>query len=167
MGNKLANGKQCNLVWCVDDDKVSLMESKSVKDLINDLEKHFVDLVVTIGNNHTFLGMNVNITEDKKVDMEMKEKLSEAIEAFGENIYEKVTTPASSHLFIVNEQSQQLYEEKREVSHLVVEKLLFIMRRARPDLETEISFLCRRFIEERCGRMEKPKESAIMGKVNH
>ena len=109
MGNKLANGKQCNLVWCVDDDKVSLMESKSVKDLINNLEKHFVDLVVTIGNNHTFLGMNVNITEEKKVDMEMKEKLSEAIEAFGENIYEKVTTPASSRLFIFNKQSQKLY----------------------------------------------------------
>ena len=111
--------------------------------------------------------MNINIPEDKKVEIDTKEQLFEAIEEFGDTFYEKVTTPASSHLFIVNEHSQQLYEEKREVSHLVVEKLLFIMRRARPDLETEISFLCRRFIEERCGRMEKPKESAIMGKVNH
>ena len=86
MGNKLANGKQCNLVWCVDDDKESLMESKLVKDLINNLEKHFVDLVVTIGNNHTFLGMNVNIMEDQKVELEMKDQFLEAIKAFGENI---------------------------------------------------------------------------------
>ena len=35
----------------------------------------------------------------------MKKKLSEAIEAFGKNIHEKVTTPVSSHLFIVREQA--------------------------------------------------------------
>ena len=32
----------------------------------------------------------------------LKEQLLEAIEAFGENIDEKVTTPESSHLFRVN-----------------------------------------------------------------
>ena len=38
----------------------------------------------------------------------MKEQLLEAIEAFGENVDKKVTTPASSHLFIVNKQLKQL-----------------------------------------------------------
>ena len=59
----------------------------------------------------------------------MKEKLLKAIEAFGENIDEKVTTPASSHQFIVNEQAQHLDEEKSEIFHPVVAKLLYIMRR--------------------------------------
>ena len=35
-------------------------------------EKHFGDLVVTRGKNHTFLGMHLNITADKKVEIEMK-----------------------------------------------------------------------------------------------
>ena len=36
----------------------------------------------------------------------MKEKLLGIIEAFGENIDEKVTTPESSHIFIVNKQEK-------------------------------------------------------------
>ena len=39
----------------------------------------------------------------------------EAIEAFGEYLDEKVTTPASSHIFIFYEKSKQLDEEKREM----------------------------------------------------
>ena len=46
--------------------------------------------------------MNINITEDKKVEINMKYQFSEAIEEFEENIDKKVTTPVSSELFIVN-----------------------------------------------------------------
>ena len=68
-------------------------ESKAVlEDLINDLKKNFGELVVTRGKKHTLLGININITEDKMVKIEIKEHLLEAIEAFGENIDEKVTT---------------------------------------------------------------------------
>ena len=74
----------------------------------------------------------------------MREKLLEEIEAFGENFDEKVTTPASIHILIVNKQAKQLDEERREILHSVVKNLLYIMKRARPDLETAISLLCRR-----------------------
>ena len=65
--------------------------------------------------------MNINRTEDKKVEIEMKEQLLEATEILGENIDEKITTPASSHVFIVNEQANQLNEENSEIFHSVVE----------------------------------------------
>ena len=68
----------------------------------------------------------------------MKERLLEEIELFGENIDEKVTTPESTHLFIVTKKSQQLDEEKRYTFHSVVAKILYIMKRARPDLEISI-----------------------------
>ena len=45
---------------------------------------------------------------------------------------------------MVNEEAQQLDEEKSENFHFVVAKILYIMRRARTDLETAISLLCRR-----------------------
>ena len=57
----------------------------------------------------------------------MKEKLLEAIESFGENIDEKVTTPESSHLLILNKKSQKLDEENREIFLLVVGNILYIM----------------------------------------
>ena len=54
------------------------------------------------------------------------------------------TALGSSHLFMFNKQAKQLDEDKNEIFHSVVAKLLYIMRRERPDLETETSFLCRR-----------------------
>ena len=69
----------------------------------------------------------------------MKEQLLKEIKTFRENIDEKVTTTASSHIFVVNKQAQQI-----EIFHLVVAKLLYIMRREGPNLETEITFLCSR-----------------------
>ena len=65
---------------------------------------------MTRGKNNKFLVMNINITEDKQVEIEMKDKFLEAIEEFGENINEQVTTPPYSHLFIVNQQANQLDE---------------------------------------------------------
>ena len=49
------------------------MESKVVEDLINDWKKKFGELVVTIVKKHTFLGVNINIREEKKVEIDMKE----------------------------------------------------------------------------------------------
>ena len=66
VSNKLVNGKQCTLVWYVDDKKVSHMEEKLVEGLIKCLKDRFGKLVVTRGNKYNFLGVNINITEDKK-----------------------------------------------------------------------------------------------------
>jgi hypothetical protein len=53
-------------------------------------------------------------------------------------------TPAASHLFIVNEQAQQLSEASAELFHRNTEKLLFLCKRARPDVQTPVAFLCTR-----------------------
>ena len=82
--------------------------------------------------------MNINITEEKKVEIDMKEHLFEAIDPFGENIDEKATTSESSHLFIVNKKVQQLDEKKSKYFQSVVEDLLYIVRGARTDVETAI-----------------------------
>ena len=54
VANKILNGKQCTLVWYVDDNKVSHIEAKLVEDLIGDLKNHCGELVVTRGKKHTF-----------------------------------------------------------------------------------------------------------------
>ena len=40
------------------------MKAKVVEDLIKLLQNHFGELVVNRGKKHTFLGMDINITEE-------------------------------------------------------------------------------------------------------
>ena len=69
VSNKMVNGKQCTLVRYVDDNKVSHMEEKVVEGLINDLKKHFGELLVTRGKMHKFWGMHINITEGGNIEI--------------------------------------------------------------------------------------------------
>ena len=88
--------------------------------------------------------MNITLTEDKKIEIRMKKQIEEAIVWYGESITEKPVTPATKGLFNVDENSELLDERKSEIFHSVVAKLLFIEKRARPDIETAILYLCTR-----------------------
>ena len=55
------------------------------------------------------------------------------------------TTPAANHLFDVNTKNPiYLDEEKSGLFHHVVAKTLFLCKRARPDVQTAVAFLCTR-----------------------
>ena len=69
VANKIFNGKQYTLVWYVDENKVSQMGEKVVDNLINDLKKHFGELLVTRGKMHKFWGMHINITEGGNIEI--------------------------------------------------------------------------------------------------
>ena len=54
-------------------------------------------------------------------------------------------TPAANHLFQVNELgAEPLGNEKATMFHHNVAKLLFLCKRARPDIQTAVAFLCTR-----------------------
>ena len=68
----------------------------------------------------------------------------EAIEIFGEELEGGVTSPAQHHLFQENKDSKPLNKNKKEKFHSVTAKLMYLVKRARPDLETLLSFLTTR-----------------------
>ena len=78
----------------------------------------------------------------------MKDQLFEAIESYeswdGKEVTEIVTSPAQRHLRLINNECPKLSGKQRELFHTVVAKLLYIMKRTRPDLETSIDHLCTR-----------------------
>ena len=78
----------------------------------------------------------------------MKDQLQEAIDMFvqsdGNEITEEVTSPATRRLRDVDPECELLSKDKQDAFHSIVAKLLWIMKRARPDLETAISYLCTR-----------------------
>ena len=57
--------------------------------------------------------MNIRITEDKNIEIEMEEQLMENIEAFGEELEGEVTSLAHNHILYVNEDAELLYENKK------------------------------------------------------
>ena len=148
IANKIINGKKCTVVWYVEDRKISHQDSAVVTEVIDLMKKYFGDLTVTRGNNHRLLGMNITIHQNKSIEIEMKDKLQEAIDIFtlieGQDVIEIVTSQAQKDLKEVNVNCKILSKERMEAFHSIVAKLLWIMKRARPDLETSIVFLCTR-----------------------
>lgn len=61
-----------------------------------------------------------------------------------EDMNGSAATPASNDLFAVNDESPKLNEDKAQFFHMMVAKALFLCKRARPDLQTAVSFLCTR-----------------------
>ena len=110
------------------------MDPEVVTDIVNNISKYFGELTVTHGNKHTFLGMNLTIRKDKKIEVEMKDRLLETIEALVEELTGKVLSPAASHLMFVNNESEPLDAERMERFHLVTAKVLFLTKQARPDI---------------------------------
>ena len=77
--NKVINGKQCTIVFYVDDNKISHMNESVVMSVIEEISKHFGELTVSRGKKHDFLGMDIEI-KDGKVHIGMKDQVVEAIE---------------------------------------------------------------------------------------
>ena len=144
IANKMINGKQCTIAWYVDDNKVSHEDPKVVTDIIEEIKKHFGDLKVNRGNIHDFLGMKIKINGNKTISLDMKDQINEALEMFGEKFEGPISSPATKLLQYVKEDSKQLDTDMSEKFHSVVAKLLYITKRARPDIEPTVAYLCTR-----------------------
>jgi KUP system potassium uptake protein len=144
VANKDIDGKQCTIVWYVDDNKLSHDDDKVVTRIIEDIRSDYGDLVISRGKEHTFLGMNIKFKDDRSVQIGMKDYITESIELFGEDVSKNVATPATKNLFVVDPDAESLDRAKADIFHSIVAKLLWVMKRSRPDIETTISFLCTR-----------------------
>ena len=65
-------------------------------------------------------------------------------EEYGEDKYQKVSSPAADGLFDIDKNSQKLSDAEQEKFHKIVAKGLFLSKRARPDVQPVIAFLCTR-----------------------
>ena len=66
------------------------------------------------------------------------------IDALPKEMIGRAATPASLHLFKVNDAAEKLDDELSELFHHNTAKLLFLCKRARPDIQTAVAFLCTR-----------------------
>ena len=155
VANKVINGKQCTIVFYVDDNKISHVDPDVVSEVLEILKGHFGDLTVTRGNKHNVLGMDLTFSEDKTIKIEMKKMLQETIDMVDDDLNENVSSPATRRIFDVTKGATQLDEDKSELFHSIVAKLLNLSKRSRPDIEHIIAFLCTRVSKSDCEDWKK------------
>jgi hypothetical protein len=81
------------------------------------------------------------------VHIKMDDSIEKMLEELPEEFDGEAPTPAANHLFNTDENSPKVDEERAQFFHEHVAKTLFMCKRARPDLQTAVAFLCKRVKE--------------------
>jgi hypothetical protein len=104
--NKTVNGKQCTILWHVDDLKISHVDPKVVNSVIGQLEEEFgkeAPLTITRGKVHDYLGMTIDYGTPGKVKITMINYIMNLLKDLPANMDGETVTAAANHLFEVNE----------------------------------------------------------------
>jgi hypothetical protein len=153
VANKTINGKQCTIIWHVDDLKNSHVEVKAVTTILDLLDAKYgqeivgrkrAPLTIYRGKIHDYLGMTLDYSEPGYVKLDMTAYLQKLFEKMPEEFDGTATSPAADYLFKIVDEIEELDEKSADFFHATVAKLLFLCKRGRPDIQTAIAFLCTR-----------------------
>jgi hypothetical protein len=148
VANKMINGKQCTILWHVDDLKISHVDHNVVSHVIDQLDEEFgkeAPLTKTRGLVHEYLGMTLDYSNPGKIMILMIDYIQAMLDELPADMDGEAATPAANHLFEVNEKDPVMLDESTSILfHHNVAKLLFLCKRARPDIQTAVAFLCTR-----------------------
>jgi hypothetical protein len=156
--NKMVDGMQCTVLWHVDDLKISHVDgnvNEAVLDKLNSWYGKETALTVTRGDIHEYLGMTIDYGTKGQVKIRMEDYVESMLEDVPTDMDGTATTPAALHLFKVDEAAKDLTQERSEMFHSITAKLLFLCKRARPDIQTPIAFLCTRVLKPNDGDYSK------------
>lgn len=145
VANAILKGKQCTIVWYVDDNKISHVDPTVVSEIISKIEAHFGQMTVTHGDSHDFLGMHISFDKEAgTARISMPSYLREAIAESKMDIRRSVATPATSDLFTLPTVTNLLGRNDADLFRRLVCKLLYVGLRGRSDILTALSFLTTR-----------------------
>ena len=123
------NGKQCTIIWYVDDLKISHIDPKVVNNIIKRLEEKFGQespLVTLQGKTVEYLGMCIDYTVKGKVKISMYDYIDKMLAELPSDMNGVSTTPAALHLFNVDDSAEKLDEDNAQLFHHLVTKLLYL-----------------------------------------
>ena len=145
--NKMVNGEQITVQFHVDDLKVSHKEQAVLEDFLKDLRDEFGqenELTENKGLVHEYLGIMIDYSIPRKVVFTMFNYLEDVIVEASEDLKNSRSYyPGNDSLMKVNVDSPRSIKDA-DLFHRHVAKLLFASRRARPDIQVCVAFLCTR-----------------------
>jgi hypothetical protein len=102
-------------------------------------------LTIMLGKTYDYLGMALDYAIDGKVQVKMFDYIENMLKELPTDMDGDSVTPAPNHLFEVNSNKPvMLDKEQADMFHYNIAKLLFLCKRARPDIQTAVAFLCTR-----------------------
>jgi predicted small secreted protein len=123
---------------------------------IERMEKAFVAafqwITMAVGSSHLYIGMKLTVDRGYVV-FDMRYYLKNFLEPF-DNPQVKVV-PGNKETFMVKEAAEKLDLKKRMLFHSSVAKLLYLSKRAHPDIIAVVGFLCTRVKEPSIKDWEK------------
>ena len=111
---------------------------------------------VARGKVHTYVGMTLDFTIPKIVKVTMFEYIDEIVDAWDsacggiDDGYQvvsnrkKIATAAPDDLLKVNDDTMQLDQARAKVFHNLTAKMIYVTKRARPDISLAVAFLTTR-----------------------
>ena len=91
----MINGNQYTIGWYVDDNKLSHVDPNVVTEILEEMNKHFGELVISRGDERDFSDMKIKLRKDKLVELSMTNQSKESIEMFGSTCGYAVKTPGA------------------------------------------------------------------------
>ena len=112
-------------------------------------DKHGKETPVTVhrGSTHDYLGMTIDYTVDGRVTFDMRQYLRTILNEVPEDMCGTAVMPAGNKLFDVDRKCEKLAHDRADIFHHSTARLLYLCKRARPDIQTAVSFLCTRVKE--------------------
>jgi len=141
--NKTTRGQQVTVCFHVDDLMITSVCDKELEALVQALTNVYGSVTVHRGATHDYLGMRFEFTADGECQLTMHKMVSDLLAA--EEVEGTSSTPATEKLFEIRD-SPMLDEARRQRFHSSVAKMLYIAKRARPDLFPLVAFLSTRVL---------------------
>ena len=140
--NKEVKGVQVTITLYVDDLMITCVNGEVLDTTISEIQGLFNGSTVHKGKIQSYLGMVFDFESDGLVSIKMDGYIEDVINEYA--VCGTAPTPAGTDLFTVDIDSENLSQQDSDQFHSRVAKLLYMAKRARPDLLTAVGFLATR-----------------------
>jgi hypothetical protein len=140
------------------DDLLILATIEEIEALKAVLIHHFKMITIEVEESLSYLGMQL-VRDEQKTIVDMKNYVEKIVDEAGS--VAKRGTPGTRTTFSVDESSEKLSEKERELFHSMTAKILYLAKRARPDVLMIVSYLCTR--ETKAAQEDKLKLQRLIG----
>lgn len=140
--NRTTDGVQCTICLHVDDLKITSVNEDLIEDTIAQLTAKYKTVTVHRGLIHSYLGMTFDYSTLGKVKITMEKFVADLLKDC--EVTGTAATPATVHLFEIDENSPLLPPDRAKLFHSRVATVLYLAKRNRPDTLTTVAFLTTR-----------------------
>ena len=135
MANQMIDGKQCTIVWHVDNVKISHMKEKVVDDMIAQWNSEFgtqTTLMGSSGTSHDYLGMTLlDFLKPSQLVVSMMGYIDVVLCGAPAEMNGTAVTPAVGHLFCTNKgNAPPVMGKWKDLFHHITMQLAYLAQRA-------------------------------------